>query len=462
VNPTFTDRGVASSGKTFRRSLVAVVTVLSVMVAGLGVWSVSQGPTLRDIVWDGSSLHKRAGGFITLRLDRAIEPVEAGQVRVSPDVPFSAESEGVILRVTFLEPLLANTEYQVEVVGLRPSGVGREASWSTRFQTSGFDFLFLRDAGDAIEVHRAQPGQRGSELLYRASGITSVVRVASVLAVIREGDGERWLELVDPISGLAERVVLPPGFDLIRLANATWGTTLVAVANLTGSGSAPVFGALILVDVLSDRTPEVVAGISGNPLSVRSVAVSAQSGEILVLQKNQDLVRFNPLTGVVLPVGSASELWGFDAVGRHVLYVDAQGTLAYNLTSGEQIRVPRGEFDGVAVRHQKFVLTPNGLRLHRVALPGVGDGDPYMIVTREEEEGIHRLVTGSLSIPGSVGNIALSPNGQYLLVEFHPHSTPLGYQGLSVQQIAGGTVIRVLDVQQNTLLDEFPGYGFLW
>jgi hypothetical protein len=71
-------------------------------------------------------------------------------------------------------------------------------------------------------------------------------------------------------------------------------------------------------------------------------------------------------------------------------------------------------------------------------------------------------VTGSLDRPGSVGNIGLSPNGQFLLVEFHPESSPLGYQGLSAQQIAEGTVIRVVDLRDNLVVGEFPGFGFVW
>ena len=459
---TFSDRGVTPGAKDFRSLVVVMVTVLTLVIVGVGAWSMLQGPKLRDVQIDESSLHRRSGAFVALRSDRAIDPVGIDQVRITPEAPFTLDDDGLSVRLTFEQPLLADTEYRVDVSGVRPSGLGQEGSWSTTFTTGGFDFVFLRELGDTTEIHRAVPGMAGSEVLYSAPGIVSVTPVASIVAVVREVGGERSLELIDPSTGVAERVVLPPGFEIVDLANASWGTTLVTIQNVTPPAIESVFGALVLLDVLSDRTPEIVRGISGQPLSVRSIAVSPQSGEILVWQKNQELVRFNPLTQVVLPVGTAAELWGFDSLGTQALYVDGLGTLSQDLATGELTRVPRGEFEGTSLRHQKFAIAPDGLRLHRAQLPGLGEGNPYSIVTREDSEGIHTLVTGSLDTPGSIGNIGLSPNGQFLLVEVNPEGSPLGYQGLTADEISQGTVVRVLDLQDNTVVGEYPGYGFVW
>ena len=459
---TFSDRGVTPGAKDFRSLVVVMVTVLTLVIVGVGAWSMLQGPKLRDVQIDESSLHQRSGAFVALRSDRAIDPVGIDQVRITPEAPFTLDDDGLSVRLTFEQPLLADTEYRVDVSGVRPSGLGQEGSWSTTFTTGGFDFVFLRDLGDTTEIHRAVPGMAGSEVLYSAPGIVSVTPVASIVAVVREVGGERSLELIDPSTGVAERVVLPPGFEIVDLANASWGTTLVTIQNVTPPAIESVFGALVLLDVLSDRTPEIVRGISGQPLSVRSIAVSPQSGEILVWQKNQELVRFNPLTQVVLPVGTAAELWGFDSLGTQALYVDGLVTLSQDLAIGELTLVPRGEFEGTSLRHQKFALAPDGLRLHRAQLPGLGEGNPYSIVTREDSEGIHTLVTGSLDTPGSIGNIGLSPNGQFLLVEVNPEGSTLGYQGLTADEISQGTVVRVLDLQDNTVVGEYPGYGFVW
>lgn len=459
---TFSDRGTTPGTVSFRSLVVTIIATLAIVIVGVAVWSMVQGPQLRRIVADESTLHQRSGATLSLLSDRAIQPVSADQIRITPAAPFTLEDDGLGIFVTFSQPLLADTQYRVEVLGLRPQGWGQEGSWTATVNTGGFYFFFLRDSGGTREIHRARPGEQGSQVLYRAEGIVSMTPVASVLAVLREVGEESWLELVDPSTGLAERIATPPGFEVVDLAKAAWGTTLVTVANVLEPSDRSVFGALVLLDVLGDRTPRIVTGIAGEPLSVRSVEVSRGSGEILVWQKNRELVRFNPLTEVVLPLGTASELWGFDALGTHALYVDALGSLSQDLSTGQLTRVPKGEFEGTGLRHQKFALTPSGLRIHRVQLPGLGDGDPFSIVTREDDEGVHTLVTGALDTPGSIGDLSVSPNGQFLLVEVNPASSPLGYQGLTAREIATGSVVRVIDLRDNSVVGEFPGFGFMW
>lgn len=459
---TFTDRGTTPGTPSFRALVVTIIATLAIVIVGVAVWSMVQGPQLRGIVTDESTLHQRSGVTLTLLSDRAIQPVSADQIRVTPAAPFTLEDDGLGIHVTFSQPLLADTQYQVEVLGLRPQGWGQEGSWIVTVNTEGLDFLYLRDSDGTREIHRARPGVQGSQVIYRAEGIVSMAPVASVLAVLREVGDESWLELVDPSTGLAERIATPPGFEVVDLANAAWGTTLVTIANVSEPSDQSVYGALVLLDVLGDRTPRIATGIAGEPLSVRSVEVSGGSGEILVWQKNRELVRFNPLTEVVLPLGTASELWGFDALGSQALYVDALGTLSQDLSTGQLNRVPRGEFEGIALRHQKFVQTPSGLRIHRAQLPGLGDGDPFSIVTREDDGGIHHLVMGALDAPGSIGDLSVSPNGQFLLVEVNSASSPLGYQGLTAEEIASGTVVRVIDLRDNSMVGEFPGFGFVW
>ena len=161
---TFSDRGVSPGRTSFRTLVITLITLLSVVIVGVGAWSMLQGPQLRDVQSDEQSLHQRAGAFVALRSDRAIEPIDIDQVRITPDVPFALEDDGLSIRLTFDQPLLANTEYLVEVTGVTPAGLGQEGSWSTTFTTGGFDFVFLREVGDTREVHRAVPGAPGTDV----------------------------------------------------------------------------------------------------------------------------------------------------------------------------------------------------------------------------------------------------------------------------------------------------------
>jgi hypothetical protein len=133
-----------------------------------------------------------------------------------------------------------------------------------------------------------------------------------------------------------------------------------------------------------------------------------------------------------------------------------------NLRTGELTRVPLGEVNGFTLSHEKTTVAPDGTTVQRAVLPGIDGGNPFMVVTRDDGSGVHQVLTGSLSSPESVGAIRLSPNGQYVLVEHNTVSTPLGYVGLSARQVAVGTVVRVIDVATNTVVDEFLGHSFIW
>lgn len=459
---TFSDRGAGRGVREFRKATLASVITL-VLASGIAAgWSLFQGPRLHDVSLDVNSLHQRSDSKVILRVDRAISGVSKSQVSIFPSAPFTVQHQGLDIEFTFQNPLLADTDYEIRVSGIQPSGFGREGSFATKFRTGSFDFLYLSPAGEGVQVHEVSLGDSPSRVLYEGRRIRSAIPVGSILAVLSDSEDERILRLVDSDSGAEEKVAFPPGFEPVSLANSSWGTTLILTANIQGENGVTIFDALVLLDVLGSRVPEPVLGFTDEPLSVRSVYVSPSSGEVLVWLKNREVLRFNPLTNVLLPLGTASELWGFDSLGEQVLYVDALGTLAQNISTGNVTRVPAGRWEGMFVDHQKFLIAPDASRVHRVQVPGISGGNPYDLVTLEKDEGIHEWLTGSLDSPGSIGDIGISPNGQYLLVEFNPLSSEIGFPGLTENEVRDFTQIQVFDLAQELKIDEFSGFNFIW
>jgi hypothetical protein len=246
------------------------------------------------------------------------------------------------------------------------------------------------------------------------------------------------------------------------MARSSWGTTLVLTADVELRGRAGTFRALALLDTLGARTPEVVEGVDGNPLGVTKVAVSDVSGNIVVWLRNQSLVRFDPLTGIVVPLGTAAELWGFDALGESALYVDSLGTLARSLADGSENRIPAGQLEGFPVFHEFTVLGPDGTAFQRVVVPGVADGPPYTLVTQETSDAVHTRLIGSLQTPQSIGVIGLSPNGQYLVAEVNPAPSLTGFAGLGPEIIRRDTSLVIYDTRAQAIFAEIAGYTFTW
>lgn len=459
---TFSDEGVSASQRAFVRARRALFFILGAAIVVAAGWSFLQGPQLRSVSSGGAEFHERASSTVVLRSDRAIEPLLAADVTVSPHADFTVEMEATSLSITFDNPLLSNTTYDISVAEVTPRGWGRTTQWTAQLRTGTFDFLYLRDVGAEVRLVRASPHAANEDVIHQAQGIQGFAEVGAVIALLREDDEGPILELLDPPSGQVERIALPPGFEPRYLAPESWGTTLVLIADSLDERGGLQSDSVAMMDVLGDRQPEIVEGLSGEAVSVRSVMVSPLTGDVVLWHKNQDLARFDPLTRTLLPVGRAFEVWGFDAAGRSVAYVDGQGTLLYDLVTGDITRVARGELEGIPVIHEKMSRTPAGANVHRVRLPGLTDLPPYYLLTVEKQEGVHTRLTGSLESPESIGDLGLSRNGEYALVEVNPQPTFLGYPGLTRDQIAQGTVVRLIDVEEGAVVRQWPGHSFQW
>jgi hypothetical protein len=313
VSLTFSDPESYTTARGYRAGLIGTVVVLVLVVSGALSFTLADGPRLRSTTIDAASAVTTSGVTLTLRSDRALAPLSADSITITPEAPFTLSSTDLDVRIVFDYPLLSATTYRVTIDTVSPRGWGATSQWSTSFDTPVSDFLYLRPAGADEELVLYALDGTGPQVIYRAPGIISFTRVGNVYAVLRSVNGETFIELVEPESGAVDRIPSSPGVTLISMARSAWGTSLVVTLDSTEDSGAG--RSLALVDTLGQRTPEIVTGVDGEPLRVLKVAVSEVSGNIVVWLRDQSLVRFDPLTGVVVPLGVATELWGFDATG---------------------------------------------------------------------------------------------------------------------------------------------------
>lgn len=459
---TFSDPDNTSTRRTYRAGLVGTALVLVLVVVGALSATLAEGPRLRSATIDVASAVEAPGVVLTLRSDRALADVAPESIRITPEASFSLQRTDLDVRIVFDYPLLSSTTYRVSVESVEPRGWGASSSWDTSFITPSPAFLYLRGAGAQDELVEYSLDGGGPRVLYRAPGIMSFTRVGVVYAVLRSVDGGTFIELIEPEQGAVDRIPTTPGFSLVSMARSAWGTSLVVTVDTDeGAGGAKI-RALALIDTLGARAPEVVTGVDGNPLAVFKVAVSAVSGNIVVWLRNQSLVRFDPLTGIVVPLGVATELWGFDSTGDGVIYVDSLGTVKKNLRTAEETRVAAGNLEGFPVFHEFTVAAPNGTTFQRVVVPGIGEGPPFSVVTLDIGDGQHTRLLGSLQTPQSVGSLGLSSNGHYLVVEINDASSAVGFAGLSPETVREGTRLVIYDTAVGVVYAEEPGYTFSW
>jgi len=462
VSLTFSDPENTSTPRTYRVGLLGTALVLVLVIAGALSATLGDGPRLRSAVIDVDSAVQAPGVALTLRSDRALAAISPESIRITPEAPFSLQSTDLDLRIVFDHPLLSSTTYRVTIDSIEPRGWGAGSAWETSFVTPPADLLYLRSAGVDDELVEYTLDGSGPRVVYRAPGIISFTRVGVVYAVLRTDDSETFIELVEPESGAVDRIPATPGVSLVSMARSAWGTSLVVTVDTASSAGGGSMRVLALIDTLGQRTPEVVSGIDGQPLGVVKVAVSEISGNIVVWLRNRSLVRFDPLTGVVVPLGMATELWGFDATGQSVIYVDALGTIQKNLRTAEETRVLAGTLEGFPVFHEFTVSSPNGTTFQRVLVPGIGEGPPFSVVTVDSGDGQHTHLLGSLQTPQSVGSLGLSPNGHFLIVEINAQSSVVGFAGLAPDVVRSDTRLLIYDTAAGAIYAEEPGYTFTW
>jgi len=434
---------------------------LGIVIVAAGFATVAQGPQLRFASIDQNSAIRTPGVVLALRSDRALAEVSASNISITPEALFEIEQGDLDLRLVFTHPLQAGTIYTVQVAQVQPRGFGASSQWTTSFETPGEDIVFLRAAGAETELVRFSLEDSNPEVVYRAPGIVGFSPVGVVYAVHRLWQNESILELVDPETGAADRIALSPEDRVTAIASAAWGTSLVITLDTKVDGQ-ETRGVLALLDTVGLRVPEVVKGADGRPLRVIKVAVSSVTGHVLVWLVDQSLIVFEPLTGVAIPVGTATELWGFNSLGTSAVFVDALGTVVVDIRTREEMRIPVGQLDGFPVFHELTTVAPTGESYQRVVVPGFVDTPDFVFITASGEDGLHRRIIGSATTPESIGALQLSANGQYLALEINSATTSFGYAGLTPENIRDGSRVVILDLGENAVILDTPGFSFAW
>jgi len=461
VSLTFSDRGTKTGAGVYRRGFVGILVVFGLVIGVAGFTTLVQGPQLRSFSIDDTNVTTTPGVALSLRSDRALAEVSKASVVVTPDAEFELDQGALDLRVVFTHPLQAGTSYTVQVKDVKPRNMGAGADWRATFETPHEDVVFLRAAGAETELVRFVLDGSEPSVMYRAPGIVGFAPVGVVYAVHRQWQDESILELVDPVSGGVDRIAIAPGDRVGSIATAAWGTSLVLTLDTTLSGQ-PLRGVVALLDTVGPRTPEVLSGADGRPLRALKVQVSPVTGNVLVWLLDQSLIIYEPLTGVAIPLGVAAELWGFNSLGTQAVFVDALGTVAVDIRTREETRIPVGQLDGFPVFHELTTLSPQGLSYQRVLVPGFADNPDFAIVTVSGDDGVHRRLLGNVNTPESIGAVALSPNGHYLAVEVNSVVTPFGYAGLTQIDIRQNTRVVILDLKEQVQILDTPGFSFAW
>jgi hypothetical protein len=406
----------------------ATVAVLVLACAGLGTASVLQGPR---VVGGQLDTVAAVAGPAALRLvvNEAIAGLDAGQVAVSPEVPFTVQTDGSVVLVRFERALDYDAHYRVELSGVSAAAGGVEADLGYEFDTPGFHATWLERANSGDRILTGGPGQAPDEL-YRGARIQDFVELDGALLVVSlDEQGASRAEIVATDgSGNREQLLLPGGVPgRIALLTLTGADVLYTFTTLDPDAAVaedlPAFDdSLFRLDLAGTHISDPVSGPDGQPIAADTLLTVPGSGTVLVHSRAGDVFRFDPSSGSppVLLAGYA-EMIALAADGRSVSVKDAFGPLLYDLEDGSETRIEPSPMGGTAAVPFVADVVPlsGGRWVERAVLPNadftafdsfvaLDDGTSASVLFRTAQKG------------GSILGYRVTANERYLIAEVSP------------------------------------------
>lgn len=112
----------AAPDRRFLYTILAVVAVLVVVVGALGVVSLLQGPRVSQVQVDEAEAIQVSGSRVILTANQSLQEIDASQVTVEPEVPFTVDAAGRDIGIRFTVPLDDATKYTVKVADATGAG----------------------------------------------------------------------------------------------------------------------------------------------------------------------------------------------------------------------------------------------------------------------------------------------------------------------------------------------------
>jgi hypothetical protein len=153
-----TDPDPAPTPPRDRRFIMALAAVLGILVlvgAGLGVVSLTQGPRITETQVDPAQAIEASGSRMILTANQSLTAIDESQVTVEPAVPFTLDAAGRGIGIRFTVPLDDDTKYTVSIADVQGAGGGPSTTLTQSFTTPASNiFLLRRDAEGEDSIFR--------------------------------------------------------------------------------------------------------------------------------------------------------------------------------------------------------------------------------------------------------------------------------------------------------------------
>ncbi|MET0990579.1 MAG: hypothetical protein ABWY54_08040, partial [Glaciihabitans sp.] len=456
--------GSANDQGVFPRRFALTVAVLVVMVAVFGGLGLNQGPKLASAQLDLELVTARADQQLRLFANQAVAAVEAEQVTVTPAAPVTVTTSGDVIALQFESPLLYNTHYTVSVEGVTSAYVEQPETLSYEFTTAAPSFHYLDRGEDTDEIIATSLTTDERTVVYSAPNIQDYAVFDGVIAVATTtDDGTSALVLVNA-DGNVEQVALPEvGIIDALQGDAGTGTLgfLLRPAAVDDTAADTTSATLFTVNLNAGRLLSPVVGLDGQPLAVIDWAVSPVTHQLLVFTVDQTLLSVDTTTGLPLPLGQFTGLESVSTDGTTAVVTDPFGAVALSLLDGTTERLDPSPLEGQVPAGGRAEVVPTGGWVQQVAdLDELTGRFKTALVFDDGDAG--RIIYRTLNDEGSIGDFALSPNNQYVVVETVPAVAVAEPDGYPTNPRATTVTTVFIDISTGAVQRSVEGFRVSW
>lgn len=447
MSPTSTDR-------RFSRALGATITVLVVLCGVFLTLGYLQGPKLADASVDTAGVIDQPAQQLRLFANQAIAEVSADQVTITPATDFTVSTSGDIISVQFADRLLYATKYTVRVDGVTSVFAPRESTLSYEFTTVSPELYYLDRGEPTDEIIRTTTAGTDRESVYQAVGIQDFVALGKSMVVSRIEGSSSSLALVSLTEAGEQGLVLPSQGIIGQLQAAASGT----IAGFTMTDDVREAGVpLYTIDLERSGGAQPVLGIDGEPLRVVDWRFLPGTAAIVAMGGMGDLLYLDPSNGTVLPLGHYQSLVGVGPDGTTVVVTDLFGAVELTVADGSQERIEIADSSEGRAYLGPIVPLPDGSMIAKAVLGATfspvvlhADGDSTVVLYRTPGDA------------GSIQDMSVSPNGQYVAIETVPDTSVSSPDGYLADPRDTTTTTVIVDVATGAVVSSFTGFALAW
>lgn len=450
----------APKDRRFLYTLVAIAGVLAVVITGLSVVSLLQGPRLSEVQVNPSEAIETSGSRVILTANQALADIDPAQVSIEPAVPFTVDAAGRGIGIRFTVPLDDATEYSVRVADVTGSGGGPASDLQTSFTTPASEiFLLQRTAeGDDAIFRTDLTGERAVPVFshprindYRATPTRLVVTVededgSKILVMDRDGEGQRELPL--PGDGFVSTVQVSDRGGMVgyiysdrELSETSGRASVLVTQSLSGEGE-----------------PRIVE-VGGAEASIAEWQFVPDSSAALFIDFEGTL-SLDDRSGDAgaQPLGTAMHIQGISRGTYTAIVERVDGSIVeLNLTDGSETPLATSDPDyGPATTITPY---PGGTLRHVVARDASGLPTGQAIIRVDDDGAAAPIV--EVGSGNAILQACASPSGQYAAVVVAPDLAGNAYDDMLVP-LPQELQTHLVDVDSGEEMVVLSGFDVSW